>query len=287
VQHGSPDSPQSAHWADVPSVMQTVSGSLHPPPGQHGPSASPHTSQKPAAAHTSFPAADALHEAPRAMQVLGVVVKSQHPDSQASPGQQGWPEVPHELHPVAVHTAVPPEHDAPANTHVCVVGSQQPPAWQGVAPAQQTAPAKPQSLPKAPSSEFDTPPSSETPTPLAQLAAGVPEIDAVSPPCVHVIEQLDPPLVTEHVFPCADRLPQRHTNVPPFSTWQQGDELLEEHPVETATATAKTLEKDRMVPPLRASLVLSPLERRASALDAAQRRPYPLQGQKPRSPRWL
>jgi hypothetical protein len=41
--------------------------------------------------------------------------------------QHGWPAVPHDSHVVPEQTVDPPEHVSPANTHICVVGSQQPP----------------------------------------------------------------------------------------------------------------------------------------------------------------
>jgi hypothetical protein len=92
---------------------QLVSGSVHALPGQHASCSVPHRLQVPSDPHTS-PSDAVPHESPGATQVLVIDRKSQQPAWQVSPRQHGSPGRPHAVHPVAMHTAAPPEQESPS-----------------------------------------------------------------------------------------------------------------------------------------------------------------------------
>jgi len=164
--------------------------------------------------------------------VLGVDSVLQQPFVHWSPRQHAWPVPPQGAHVVPVQTDEPPEHCSPLNTHIAVVGSQQP-SVQAVAPVQQASPGLPHVVWMPPS---------KLAVVAAHDAVTLPAIDSVCPLWVHVMVQPDPDAADEQLVPSVASVPQRHSETPSEATVQHAepDVVLDEHPSGTPSSRAAT-----------------------------------------------
>jgi hypothetical protein len=213
-------------------VLQTVPDAVHVLPEQHGRPSLPHDSQNPLVVQTWL-LETVPHACPGPTHVVVAPWLSQHPPLlHWLPRQQASPKLPHGWHVVPEQTDVPPEHCSPSKTHVWSVGSQQP-LWHAIPLVQHGPPVKPQLVPldeEMPLEEEEMPLDDPVLVDvLGQVEEALPLIDAVAPPCVHVMVQLEPVVFEEHTMPLADSVPHRH-NVAPFWVAVQHPELLPEQP---------------------------------------------------------
>lgn len=122
-----------------------------------------------------------------------------------------------------------------------VPGSQQPPL-HAVPVVQHGSPVYPQE--PEPLDDETTPDELDVAV-LPHDVDADPESDCVVAPCEHVIVQLEPLPFDVHVTPPADSVPQRQSDWPPWLTVQQAPLPLDEHAIETRSATRRDAPRNK------------------------------------------